>query len=253
MQTADLGSIFSLLVQPDGKILAAGISHTGIAWARYTAAGRLDTSFGNGGVVTVPSPFSNAAPAIATSDAVLVVGSGGNYDLALARYHLDGSFDAAFGNGGIVTTDFGSGDMGTAAAIQADGRIVAIANAHKDGLCNFGVACYLPNGTLDATFGSGGLVQTNLGRPGTEPSGLAIDPASGKIVVVGSTYDGRTDFSLSPGSIPTAASMRPFVTGAVFTPILTTAMAGKVAFQGDGKIIVAGDRWRQARPLPTWP
>jgi beta-propeller uncharacterized protein DUF5122 len=50
----DLGgddSVFAVAVQKDGKIVAVGDS-TFAALVRYTAGGRLDSSFGTGGTVS---------------------------------------------------------------------------------------------------------------------------------------------------------------------------------------------------------
>jgi hypothetical protein len=49
----------------------------------------------------------------------------GGSDFGLARYNTDGTPDASFGSGGIVRTDFDSGqDIARSVAVLADGRIV---------------------------------------------------------------------------------------------------------------------------------
>src|SRR2546422_856874 len=54
----------SLVVQPDGKIVAAGWTATSlgrcIAVARYESTGALDASFGAGGAVTTCGPSGGA-------------------------------------------------------------------------------------------------------------------------------------------------------------------------------------------------
>src|SRR5438105_13383452 len=63
--------------------------------------------------------------------------------------------DPSFGVNGGLTTRFDDADaQARASAAQPDGRIVAAGHA---GL-RFALARYLPNGTLDARFGSGGQV-----------------------------------------------------------------------------------------------
>lgn len=70
-------------------------------------------------------------------------------------------------------------------ALQSDGRIVAVGLDRYDG--NFGIARYLPNGTLDPTFGDRGKASTDFqeGEGDDAAWGVAIDD-DGRIVVVGS-------------------------------------------------------------------
>ena len=60
--------IADMALQPDGKIVVAGVSITAnsadfgnFALARYNSDGSLDTTFGNGGKVKTPFPQGNAA------------------------------------------------------------------------------------------------------------------------------------------------------------------------------------------------
>src|SRR5262245_60134797 len=74
-----------------------------------------------------------------------------------------GDLDPTFGSGGIVTTAFGSA-AARAVTIYAnagtanDGKIVAAGDANSD----FAAARYLPNGSLDSSFGSQGKVTTGF-------------------------------------------------------------------------------------------
>src|SRR6478672_1709197 len=72
-----------------------------------------------------------------------------------------GALDPSFGAGGIVTTALTSGTQGAnSIVLQGDGKIVVAGNGGTD----FGLARYNTNGTLDATFGSGGKVVTDINR-----------------------------------------------------------------------------------------
>ncbi|HEY0376771.1 MAG TPA: hypothetical protein VGC87_07430 [Pyrinomonadaceae bacterium] len=112
-----------------------------------------------------------------------------------------GSLDPSFNRTGAVTTDFknSSPDAPNAVAIQADGKIVVVGGAPYQSAQlitgSFEVARYNPDGSLDATFGTGGKVITDLSgtRSGTSPTfsianSVAIQ-RDGKIVVGGYTYD----------------------------------------------------------------
>ena len=74
---------------------------------------------------------------------------------------------------------------GHALAIQPDGKIVVAGVFQCQWQPDFALARYLPNGTLDATFGGDGTVLTDFGS-GSEDyaNALAIQP-DGKIVVAG--------------------------------------------------------------------
>lgn len=65
--------------------------------------------------------------------------------------------DRSFGTRGKVTTDFaGLNDLANALVVQLDGKLVAAGGSSAD----FGLARYHANGSLDTSFGTGGLVTT---------------------------------------------------------------------------------------------
>ena len=117
----------------------------------------------------------------------------GSYRYALARMNPDGTFDKGFGTSGLVSTDFGGGDdFAHALAIQSDGKLVVAGEVftrdpdHAD----FGIARYLPDGTLDASFGNqGGLERIDFFGAFDDAEDLAIQ-LDGKIVAVGSARNG---------------------------------------------------------------
>jgi len=123
----------SVAVQADGKIVAGGDGTIG-CWpgghcdhvavlARYSAGGSLDTSFGEGGIVT--SDFKGWINAIAVQLDGKIVGAGSGVGrFALVRYETDGSPDPTFGRDGRLSV-FPSLSAATAVAIQADGKILA--------------------------------------------------------------------------------------------------------------------------------
>ena len=67
--------------------------------------------------------------------------------------------DPAFGSGGVVIPDFGGFEYLSAVVVQADGKIVGAGRADTDFAC----VRYLANGSLDSSFGAGGLVRIDLG------------------------------------------------------------------------------------------
>jgi uncharacterized delta-60 repeat protein len=91
--------------------------------------------------------------ALATQEDGKIVGSiTGN---KLIRINRDGSPDATFGTGGVVTAPFAIHKI----IIQNDGKIIVGGEAHG----NFALARYNTNGTLDAGFGTRGIVNSDFG------------------------------------------------------------------------------------------
>ena len=100
----------ALVVQPDGKLVAAGAAdRTVLALVRYRADGTLDPSFGDGGTV-VTTAARGSGLAIQRDRKLVTVGTGrgrsGRNVFVLARFLEDGSFDASFGRGGKLLTAF---------------------------------------------------------------------------------------------------------------------------------------------------
>lgn len=153
-----------------------------------------------------------------------------------------GDLDPTFGSGGKVATDFfGNYDNGWAVAIQADGKIVAAGGVNRfSDTPYFGLARYNRDGSLDATFGSGGRVVTAVNAISLILS-VALQ-SDGKIVAAGLTYNGPSiDFALArynaDGSLDTE-----FGTGGK----VTTDFFGEddrilsLLIQPDGRIVVGG-------------
>ena len=168
---------YGMALQPDGKMVVAGISFIGIsatggdfAVARYNTDGTLDSSFGVGGKVTTDFGLTDQASSVAVQPDGKIIVAGGTYlsfpaaggQFALARYNSDGSLDTSFGVGGLVRTSFGSsGCFAAALVLQRDGKIIAGGTKYIDLQTNsdFGLVRYNSDGSLDSSFGSGGEVR----------------------------------------------------------------------------------------------
>lgn len=207
-QSADLA--YAVAVQADGKLVVVGTTYTDndfsnedFALARYLPDGRLDKSFGTQGRVTTDFPglaAQAAAVAIQPDGKILVAGgafplfvSAG--DIRLARYNPDGSLDAGFGDGGIVTTRFGGGSFASALALLPDGRIVVAGTDYtrfsfdESSDTDFALARYLPDGSPDTSFGDGtGKVSADFAGFDDAALAVLVQP-DGRIVAVGSAKD----------------------------------------------------------------
>jgi uncharacterized delta-60 repeat protein len=206
-----------LVLQTDGKLVTAGVARTSrsgdFALARYNANGSLDPTFGTGGKVTTDfAGNDDAAFAVALQPDGKIVAAGGagvgrsgsdyrssNEDFALARYNANGSLDATFGTGGKVTTDFaGNDDEAHGLVLQTDGELVAAGVAKMSRSGDFALARYNANGSLDATFGTGGKVTTDFAGDDDAAFTVVVQP-DGKIVAAGGAKVGRSgsDFKYS--------------------------------------------------------
>jgi uncharacterized delta-60 repeat protein len=198
----------ALARQPDGKVIVAGdaVAADSIVFrlARYLPDGRIDATFGDGGITTTivtfgldpptkPGFVEGGAFALALQRDGRLVAAGaapaihGAAVFALVRYLPDGNLDHTFGTGGTVTTDFGAGSVAFAVALQPDGKIVA---AGTDGNARFAVARYLRDGRLDPAFGVDGKVITAFGSQGV--LAVALQP-DGKLIAVGTADLGDRD------------------------------------------------------------
>jgi uncharacterized delta-60 repeat protein len=252
----------------DGIYTAVDGTQTGGANAQTTAA-KAATPATVGGVNTAPS-FSEATfPSIVTTDfggtgdggnaillqadgKLLVAGSSNvngdnNADFAVARYNLDGSLDTSFSSDGKVTTDLGSGfsDYGISTALQTDGKILVAGTTytnHNNTSSDISLVRYNADGSLDSSFGTGGIVNANVG--GYDNGNSVAIQADGKILVAGNSSDAggsNYDFSLfrynTDGSLDTSFSS---------DGIVTTNLGGANDYavssliQADGKIILFG-------------
>ena len=197
-----------IAVQPDGRILQSGSSRSDFALVRYDIDGSLDTTFGNGGWVrTDLNSIEDESKAIAVQPdgKILVAGyamNGIQYDFALVRYKADGNLDTDFGTGGWVTTDLtGDQDQAQALVIQPDGRIILAGSVKRDApyYRDFGLVRYMPDGTIDDSFGVNGWIITNFSGGRDFAYSVALQPDS-TIVVAGTAQDGADgdyDFALA--------------------------------------------------------
>ncbi|HYE16319.1 MAG TPA: delta-60 repeat domain-containing protein, partial [Pyrinomonadaceae bacterium] len=281
---------FAVALQPDGKIVAAGSSAqngTGANFsaARYNPDGSLDTTFGSpvpgtasrsGRVMTDLVAWNDIGRAVALqADGRIVIAghtqtpSTNNYDFALLRYEADGDLDTTFGGDGWVTTrffedDFVDDERAFAVRAQPDGKIVAAGFAWDRNETqpasqweDFALARYNADGSLDPTFGAGGLVWTNISiQPGgadkfnevtkDRAHALLLQP-DGRLVAGGfascCNSGGTEDFALTrynpDGSLDPSFGGDGIVR-TDFLGIFTDDEIYGMALQPDGKIVAVG-------------
>jgi len=265
---ASLGAgtrLFGTAVQPDGKTVAVGESGagsgTGLLLARFTSSGRLDRSFGRGGIVHGPVIATGRdrgslarAVAIAPDGKIVVVGkatdgSGTARDgLLVERYSSRGSIDRGFGSHGVVKLLSSSFGDGYAVAVARSGAIVATGSNDASGSGNgvFPRALVVrlkSSGKPDRSLAGTGIDVIDLG-PFSYALAVALE-RNGKIVIAGSQAPGlQVTNALIARLTPRGALDRSFnghgsyvkqyARGAAFSSFNALALAR------GGKIIAAG-------------
>jgi uncharacterized delta-60 repeat protein len=237
----------SVVVQSDGKIVAAGYSTGVFAVVRYNIDGSLDTTFDTDGkVTTVIGSFDSAYSVVLQSDGKIVAAgysdNGSKYDFAVVRYNTNGSLDTTFDTDGKVTTAVGSRtDAAYSVVLQSDGKIVVAGYSDNGTNDDFAVVRYNTNGSLDTSFSSDGKVTTAIGSSADRAYSVVLQ-SDGKIVAAGYSYNGSNeDFAVvrynTDGSLDTTFSSDGKETTAVGSG---TDAAYSVVLQSDGKIVAAG-------------
>ena len=274
--TTDLGdddTAYAVAIQGDGKIVVAGESVAGVGLVRYTSNGSLDTDFGANGIVTVEAQlpeigaYIGSAMTLQADGKILVTGYHNHseldlsdplnptfktyFDFATMRFNSDGSLDGSFGTNGIVSTDLGTDfDEAGDIVVQSDGKIIVSGHIGNriDGMptqwqsTGYGLVRYNADGSLDTSFGNGGIVTAALG---TGSTGFAVTlQLDGKILVSGSTDAGCTLLRYnSDGTLDTS-----FDGDGHFDIDFggMTAAGYAMSTFSDGSVFVAGTNWLDA-------
>ena len=242
------GGFNSLVVQPDDKVVAVGYFNTQVATAgqllvaRYTA-GVLDKTFNGTGYSTLSLPgvtytaILNSRNDVALqSDGKIVAVSStyapdGSTGTLVARYTVGGTLDTTFGGGnGYVRLATGTSYGGQDVVIQPlDAKIVAVSSV--------AVTRLNTDGTLDGTFGTGGVKLVSAG-PNFHVQGVALQ-SGGSIIVAG--YEGTTSATQHPalmrfygGATPSAPQVFSVVSGSAGVTQVTGRFQNMGAFDTGG-------------------
>jgi uncharacterized delta-60 repeat protein len=175
----------------------AGFLAAGIATAR---PGDLDVSFGDNGraFVDVANDADLAAGVLQQPDGRIVVGRGNSSasdDLSVLRLNADGSLDASFDGDGRTSLDIPSIKGVTNVVLQqADNKIVAAgwSGSRADSVDrNLALARYNTDGSIDTTFGAGGIVIHDIGG-WSDAIYAVVQQADGRLVAAGRTDGGAS-------------------------------------------------------------
>jgi uncharacterized delta-60 repeat protein len=192
------------VVNGTGTMGNADVTNVQVNCVTPAASGTLDPGFGGTGKVSPVFGGDETGMALQPDGKIVMVGGTGGTgsDFALARFNADGSPDAGFGTAGngTITTDLAGGnDDARAVALQSDGKIVVVGLSRVGSSDDFAIVRYLPNGTVDTTFGTQGRITTDFGGGRDRALAVAVLPDD-RIVVVGDAIlpaPGNTDFALA--------------------------------------------------------
>ncbi|MBL8298343.1 MAG: Ig-like domain repeat protein [Rhodanobacteraceae bacterium] len=227
----------AVLVQPDGKIIAAGqrLSKTPpspvhqLIAVRYDTNGAIDNTFDTDGFATANLGTNGGygyAIARQTDGKILVAGSisdtVANWDFVVARFTTTGALDGTFGSGGVTRIGINAGvDEAKSIAIQSDGKILLGGYSYVGGNQEFAIVRLTTGGLIDNTFDGDGIVVTAIGagpfRRNTIES--IVVRADGMIIAGGTGNDG------TPTSSPVFRIARYTAAGALDTNFGTAGVS----------------------------
>ncbi|HEX4623835.1 MAG TPA: hypothetical protein VH231_05235 [Solirubrobacteraceae bacterium] len=263
----------ALLIQSDDKIVvgASGQSSgpAGMVLVRLMPGGTLDPAFDGDGVAHVwndaakcgASDQSGADGVMRLPDGDLLAGGtcGGNpmndQKIGVARFHggttgPDGALDTSFGNNGAVAdpAEPGTPAFGANLARQDDGKLIeggASAFGNNGNQQKAVVMRRNADGSLDASYGSGGVRLFQIGALDSDVTHVQLDSenrvraaafqsTAGGFGVAGLTTDGALDDAFAPGGLVFV----PFGEPAPLMQISSIPLA--MTLQSDGKAVVVG-------------
>ena len=260
------GTCNDIAIQPDGKILAAGVidslipslfilfSNQDFMLARINSNGTLDSSFGQNGKIRTNfenHPDQASRVLIQPDGKIILAGSYMSDDslhdfiFGVVRYHPDGSLDNSFGLNGI--TKFSpvveKVKVVNDAKLQEDGKIVLAGYVFTNPNPNQSIVLrFNPNGVPDASFGTAGYQIFNVGIADQEATSVLINP-NGLITLGG--------YLIGSNNSTDAMSIRLWGNGTLngswgtggilnhnFNP--GADLIRSMSFQPDGKLLVGG-------------
>ena len=259
-----------VLIQPDGKIVVAGIGNTPNTFtntpvvARYNVNGSLDTTFGGGDgrVVLTTGTCLKALLARDSIGRIMVAtcswGPTTPYNFHLYRLTSGGDLDTTFSTDGraeinFLSENFALGDV----IVDSQGRIIVVGGTSGSVIgqtppSDWVIWRFTTGGSLDTGFNGDGVVTTDFGGNLSEYAvGVAMLP-NGKMIVGGNANPGTQDFALAlyttNGSLDTSWGGGD---GKVVTDLSSQDIASTMKLDPAGKIVLAGRSQGPVGPVPT--
>jgi uncharacterized delta-60 repeat protein len=242
----------TVAIQPDGKIVVGGHAYVGemsvnafFILARFNVNGSLDTMFGVGGrqKTVFEGHYSVGTHVVIAPDGKIVLEGRADNLMAIVRYNKNGFPDSSFNGDGKQLNPQSPDDIHSDIAVQSDLKIVGVGSG-----TGIAVVRYNENGTLDDSFGQGGVATDNFTKNlGTSTTLVSIRSQSdGKLLAVGTGGNGSAVFPVRFNKNGTFDSTYNQVAGSMVGYDLgaldpwRSYHATTVAVQNDNKFVVAG-------------
>ena len=241
--TAYQSDVRAVLVQPDRRIVLAGSGFSGdessITATRLTRSGAVDgTMFEHAGF---GSQVNAAAAALGADGKVVVAGTryvpdGNRFEIALARFDVDGLLDATLAGDGKLT--FGESEQVAAVLVQPDGKVVVAGATGGFETPAMVATRFNRDGTPDMSFDSDARAGADF--DGVSLAGAAALRPDGKIVLAGVAVP-PFDFAIArlnaAGGLDSTFGSR----GMTTVDFGDIEAASAIAHQSDGRMVVAGE------------
>lgn len=262
------GTTSTLTQDPSGNVIVARADGAGATVTRFTPTGNLDTSFGTSGSTSVALPNLLAliiGASTAADGSIFVAASAPNpaapnpTQPVVLKFTSAGVLDPSFGSGGIAffypsaLTDPATWGRATEVRVLPSGQILVagrfqIATGHRV----FFAARLLASGSLDATFGAGGVTLVDFGPVFAQGRKITVQD-DGKVVIAGTMSDSLNNFSIVLARLLTNGALdATFGTGGQVS--VTTgfgAVGFDVSIQNNGKILVGGATYNDVAQTST--
>jgi uncharacterized delta-60 repeat protein len=202
--------------------------------AAAAAPGDLDPTFGNAGRAVVAFPGEGSPrDLLVLPDGRIVMGGTivrrdtGTFAVGLARLDASGALDPQFGDAGITITDFSDtpngGQLSQLVGLP-DGRLLVGGFDFPNALSRTVIGRFRADGTLDQSFGQGGLF-------------LGIDGAFAEMVVDGLGILVLAHRSTSSAVERSLTLIHPFGTGTTFDLRPADLRTRAMRAQADGRVV----------------
>jgi len=182
----------SIAIEPNGKILAAGVTQFESAFAQYTMDGSLDEK--NTTTFNVASSYVNSI-AIEDDGSFVVTGLAGKLfegGTVVAKFKSIGVVDSSFGTNGNVFVHFGTANS----VYLQDNKIIVAGTGSDTDTPKFMVFRLQLNGMFDSSFGTNGIAFANFGDGYIPVDFKGFPDNTGKIILTGNAsgdlYNGHT-------------------------------------------------------------
>jgi uncharacterized delta-60 repeat protein len=251
------GTTSTLTQDSSGNVIVARADGAGVTVTRFTPTGNLDTGFGTSGSTSVALPNLLAliiGASTAADGSIFVAASAPNppapnlMQPVVLKFTSAGVLDPSFGSGGVAffypsaLVDPATWGRATEVRVLPSGQILVagrfqIAAGHRE----FFAARLLASGSLDASFGTGGVTLVDFGPVVAQGRKITVQD-DGKVVIAGTLFDNANNSFISLARLlANGAIDATFGTGGKVSVTTGFGAAGfDVSIQNNGKILVGG-------------